>query len=113
MRSNIKMDQLEDPKKIKPHHIAIGFGTVGGGIWTFMDPKDVMVLLGNAWEHEFTKMTLAFTLAAWIHRGWMRKDFNKLVDAVNNLGTALGGRVGKVEDDVSNLKNRMTILEQK
>lgn len=106
--------QLPPPKsKVKPHHVVISLGTMAGGIWGYFEPRDVMALLGNVWEHEFTKMTIAFTLAAWIHRGWMRKDFQKLVDAVNNLGDALGGRVGKVEDDISKLNDRVKNLEQK
>lgn len=99
--------------KLKPHHVAISLGTLGGGLWGLVEPNSLLKIAGNTWESEFTKMTVAFVLAAWVLRRWMRKDFEKLIDAVNNVASTLGNRLGKVEDDVSKLSFRVESLEKK
>lgn len=119
------MGESEDKKqsKIKPHHIGISLGAISSGVWTYFDPETVSRMLRGAWEHEFFRMTAAFTLAAWMHRNWVRKDmgehFSTITAAINNVANKLsddlqahGQRIDKLENSVNGLSQRVDTLEK-
>lgn len=75
-------------------------------------------------EHDVTKWTLAFSIAAWLHSGRVKKEiktqFVGIVDSINNLGVALrndmnsqSDRIINVEQGVNKLTDRVSLLENK
>ncbi len=76
----------------------------------------------SVFQTDIAKMTVAFTLAAHLHRRWVRKDvseqFLKITTAIDNVAatvskdlTAHRERLGKIEDVVLKLDSRVTQLE--
>lgn len=71
---------------------------------------------------DVAKMTIAFTVAAQLHRRWVRKDvtfqFEKVTAAINNVADTVSKgfqahtqRFEKIEASVSGLDNRIKNLE--
>jgi hypothetical protein len=71
---------------------------------------------------DVAKMTLAFTIAAQMHRRWVKKDvteqFGKLEGAINNVARNLSqdfavhnSRLEKIENGLANLDNRIRVVE--
>lgn len=77
-------------------------------------------LLGNdfitAWLVDFihadvAKMTLAFAIAAWFHRGWVKKDmkeqFGLLRESIDHVADAMGKRMDGLDRRVDHLEDKI------
>lgn len=73
---------------------------------------DLIMEYGSALlKHNFTQMSLAFTLAAWLHRGWVKKDikgyFLSLTTSIDNVADKVGGEMTAMKKDIQNLHERI------
>jgi len=72
--------------------------------------------LGELFSYEITKMTIAFTIAARLHRAWVRKDIREQVshvtDAIDRVATVLAADIRDIRSDVGGLGARVTTLEK-
>jgi hypothetical protein len=82
-----------------------------------VDADTVVSFLGDAFKADFTKMTLAFTVAAWLHRSWVKKDiksyFNALTAAIDNVADKVSGEMVSMKKDMLNIATRVEALEKK
>ncbi len=73
---------------------------------------------------DVAKMTIAFTIAAQLHRRWVKKDvaeaFGKLEAAINNVAKTVSQdfaahtkRLESIENGVAGLDSRVKVLEHK
>ncbi len=87
-------------------------------------PEIIIGFLGEMAATEYAKTAGIFALAAWIHSGRVKSEIKAqcgpLTQAVREMGEALrqdlsvlSERTGKVEEGLSNLKNRVIIIETK
>lgn len=64
--------------------------------------------LSEALQAEITRMTIAFMLAARLHRTWVKNDMNeqfgRVTAAIDKVSTALTTRVESVEKRISILE---------
>lgn len=90
----------------------------------WLDLDIIKNLFGDAISSQVTQFTIAFTLAAYIHAGRVKKEikaqFSHLTDVIGELGAALrqdlnthSERIGAVEKNVSQLSDRIENLESK
>ena len=112
------MEQTTPPEpKYSPTKIITAVGAAASGLFGFLEPELVKGLLSDAWQLEVTKMTVAFMLAAWFHRIWVRKDmdiqFSKLTNALNNVATSFTNRLVNIESSMGQLTTRVEALESK
>ncbi len=81
-----------------------------------VDADMVTSLLGDAFKTDFTKMTMAFTVAAWFHRSWVKKDiktyFNALTAAIDNVADKVSGEMVSIKKDILNINSRVEALEK-
>lgn len=89
-----------------------------------LDINAISDFLSSALSHQVTQFTIAFTIAAWIHSGRVRKEIasqmSRATDAINNLSTALRSdlnnhaqRISAVEGTQNLLTNRVDALEKR
>lgn len=89
-----------------------------------IDPEIIIGLLGEAFASDFMRSGAAFALAAWIHSARVRKEIRSqmepLTQSIKDLGAALrqdlavlSERTGKVEEGLTNLKDRVKTIETK
>lgn len=89
----------------------------------FLDPDHIATLFGSALQSQVTQFGIAFSMAAWIHSGRMKKEIanqlSGITAALNKLGEALrqdlkiqSDRIEKVENGVNELKVRVINLEK-
>lgn len=66
-------------------------------------------LLSHAFSHQVTQFGLAFTVAAWLHGGRVKREIRlmggEIGGAFNNLAEAL-------KNDLKNLNERVAVLEK-
>lgn len=100
-------------------HIGFGLGTGSIVALYFNDSELFMKYLNMAMQHQVSQYLLAFSIAAWIHSGRVKKEFHSLTMAINNLGSALrldlstlGNRIGDVERQVQGISSRVETLEK-
>lgn len=90
---------------------------------TYLEPEQVFGLFSAALQSQVTQFGIAFSMAAWIHSGRMKKEIanqlSGITAALNNLGEALrqdlkiqSDRIEKVENGVNELKSRVINLEK-
>lgn len=93
-------------------------------ILAFLEPEHLVELFGSAVSHDATKFGLAFSLAAWIHSGRVRKEIKALgagiVESVDKVAFALKQdlkvqveRMDRIENGIGQLTTRVTTLETK
>jgi hypothetical protein len=60
-------------------------------------------------EGEVSKMTFAFLIAAYLHRGWVKKDmaeqFRLIASSLDNLADALSKRMNEFDERLRKLEN--------
>lgn len=118
------MDNTQDQTtpRHKMKYLAVSTGAAAGGLWSYLNIESIHALLSDAWQLEVVKYTMAFTIAAWLHRNWVRKDmseqFTKVAEAINNVAATLSqdlaaqaNRLVNVEDSVGKLSGRVEALE--
>lgn len=83
----------------------------------FVDPELVKSWAMDTLKTDFAKMTMAFTIAAWLHRGWVKKDiksyFNALTAAIDNVAEKVGTEVSSVKKDIAKITTRVEALEKR
>lgn len=76
-----------------------------------LDPEKLSGLFSEAMQHQIFQFTVAFTIAAWIHSGRVKKEiknqFGSLVTALSGLGEKLENRIEGVEQDVKEIKQKL------
>jgi hypothetical protein len=83
-----------------------------------IDPETLQTFLGEAISSQVAQFGIAFSLAALIHAGRVKKEiasqaagiriaFNNLADALKGDLKVQSERLGKVEDGVSELKDQV------
>lgn len=89
-----------------------------------LNPEALALLFGDTFVKQMTLFSAAFSLAAWIHSGRVKKEIRiqmePLTKAIVDLGAALredlrvlSERTGKVEDGLADLKDRINKIETK
>lgn len=92
------------------------FGAIGTAL-VAVNPEGVLDFLNEALKHQVVSFTVAFSLAAWIHSGRVKKEiknqFESLVTAITGLGEKLENRIENVEEDIKKIKHVIGIGELK
>lgn len=89
-----------------------------------MDIQDVIDFFSQALAHQVTQWTIAFTIAAWVHSGRVKREIKDQMSglslAITDLGQALrqdltsqSERIGKIENGFGTLDNRLKKIETK
>lgn len=88
-----------------------------------LEPENLERILGHALSAQMIRDLAAFGLAALIHSSRVKKEiraqFSHLTEAINSLSSALrqdlanqSERIGRVEKDHKEIKDRLTKIEQ-
>jgi len=93
--------------------LGAAFAGIAALVWNV--PADtILQYASEAFSHQVTQFVFAFSIAAWIHSGRMKKEFKSLTLAVNDLGSALradlgalNSRIGVVEKTVVSITERL------
>jgi len=76
-----------------------------------------VIWLGDMLQSEIIKMTIAFMLAARLHRQWVKKDmteqFGKITSAIDNLADKLTSDIRFHSERIDDLSSRVTTVERK
>lgn len=113
------MNYLKQPRILVLLSIFVFTGCAGVEV---MDPGVLSSLLGQALSHQVTQFTFAFSLAAFIHSGRVKKEireqFSGLVDSIDKVRAALNQdlaaqnqRLAGVEVGMTKLAGRVDQLE--
>lgn len=89
-----------------------------------MDLDQILSVISPAMQSEAMKFGIAFTFAAWLHSGRVKKEikasFSGLSQAITELGAALredlnnhSNRIAKVEEGLNDIKERVNTMEGK
>lgn len=80
-----------------------------------LDPDLLMHFGERVLSHNFTQMTIAFTLAAFIHSAKMKKEinlaFSGLTDAINNVANKVTAEMTNIKTEIHNLTDRVDKIE--
>ncbi len=87
-----------------------------------IDLSGIGNLLNAALAHQVTQFGIAFSIAAWIHSGRLKKEIKNqmgdVVAAVDNVASVLrqdlieqGSRIGNIESGLGKLSSRVDYLE--
>lgn len=67
--------------------------------------------LSKVFEGEVAKNTIAFLIAAYLHRGWVKKDmaehFKKLTESIEHVAKAMSSRMDGIDRRVETLETRV------
>jgi hypothetical protein len=91
-------------------------------LFSLLDFTGSMDWVTDIFRTDIAKMTIAFTIAAHLHRRWVKKDvseqFAKIVDAIDGVSATVSkdlaitsSRIGNVEDAVKNFDSRLGKVE--
>ncbi len=85
---------------------SLGIGSIFALLYG-IDPIKFTEYLSLAMQQEISRLMIAFSVAAWIHSGRVKKEFKGVTEAINSLGSALrldlsalSSRVGDLEKTV-------------
>lgn len=82
--------------------------------WLTQD--SVMAFLGDALSKQITQFTVAFSLAAWLHAGRVKKEikaqFEALISVIKQDLNLQAERLGKLEGRMSKIENQQKQGEQ-
>lgn len=81
-----------------------------------LDPEMLYAFGERFFSHQLTQMTMAFTMAAFIHSIRVKKEiklaFTSLTDSITAVGVTIGNEVNGVKREVSNLNTRVAEVEK-
>lgn len=82
----------------------------------FLDPEMVRDWAQGALSHQFTQMTIAFTVANWLHSGRLKKEikaaFLSLTDSIDNVASKVTNEMSGIQTQIKVLNERVVHLEQ-
>lgn len=82
-----------------------------------VSPDVVMPLVGQIMQQQVTQFGIAFSLAAWIHSGRVKKEIasqlNGIRTAVNDLAAALRQDLVAQSERISKIETRVSRIESK
>jgi hypothetical protein len=87
------------------------------------DPEAFQGVLGEALSNQVSQFTMAFTIAAWVHSGRVKKEIRTqvggIISSIDSVAQTLkqdlaaqGKRLDGVENTVKTLANRVEGLEK-
>lgn len=101
-------------EKLSKKKLGLGLGAGTLAVLFGLDPDKFLTYFSVAIQHQITINLIAFSVAAWIHSGRVKKEFTSVTGAINNLGDALradlkslGNRLGTVEGEVVKIKTKL------
>lgn len=110
---------------VKKHaKTAAKVGLAGAGAyWALVNPETVSALFGSAIQEKAIQFGAAFTFAAWIHSGRVKKEISSLgagiITSVNAVADALkqdlqkqSERMDKIDNGFVKLTSRVEALEK-
>jgi hypothetical protein len=63
-------------------------------------------------ESDVSRMTTAFLIAAYLHRGWVKKDmseqFSKLTEAIEHVAVVMSKRMDGLDERVVRLEDKIS-----
>lgn len=88
-----------------------------------VNPDGLTDLLSEAFSHQITQFSIAFSIAAWIHSGRVKKEirnqFENIVGSIDNVASALkqdlaaqGARIISVENGLNQISMRVDAIEK-
>ena len=91
-------------------------------LFSMLDLTGSMDWVTDIFRTDIAKMTIAFTIAAHLHRRWVKKDvseqFAKIESAINNVAATVSkdlaahqARLDSVQEVVVRIDSRVKILE--
>ncbi len=99
-----------DDKK-KKVGLSIGFGSIIAILYS-IDPVTFSEYLNLALQQEISRTLIAFSVAAWIHSGRVKKEFKSVTEAINNLGSALRLDLSALSERVGDLEKTVNGKDQ-
>lgn len=76
----------------------------------------IFAWLGELFQSEVSKMTLAFMVAARLHRSWVKKDmteqFSQITQAINNVADTVSRDIALHSKRLDDLSVRVENLEK-
>lgn len=80
-----------------------------------ISPEIVTSLLGQALQYQVTQFGIAFSLAAWIHAGRVKKEINSqagvMIAAMQDIASALRQDLAAQQENLGILGNRVDRIE--
>ena len=67
--------------------------------------------LGTGLQSEYIKTTACFTVAAWLHRRWVKQDIAGMTSAINNVADKLTAGFESHSKKIDDLTARVENLE--
>ncbi len=82
-----------------------------------MSPESIIAMFGEALNHQVTQFGIAFTMAAWIHSGRVKKEIKAqgviLVASIDGLALALRTEISQQNDRITEHAKRIDGLSEK
>lgn len=75
-----------------------------------MDLDTIQIFLSAALTHQVTQFTFAFSIAAWIHSGRMKKEIASQVIGIKN---SIDGVTMALKDEILNQSSRIGYIEKR
>lgn len=104
--------------------LGVGLLTTSGvALFYGLDPEYFLKFFGAALNNQIAQAGIAFTFAAWIHSGRVKKEissqFTYVTEAINNVATALrqdlaahAVQISEIKDGFIELNIRVEYLEK-
>lgn len=93
--------------KAKKVGVGIGISSVVAVLYG-LDPVKFSEYFSLAIQQEISRLLIAFTVAAWIHSGRVKKEFKGVTEAINGLGSALRQDLTALSERVGDLERKVT-----
>lgn len=83
----------------------------------WLSAENIGTLLGTALGHQVTQFGIAFSIAAWLHAGRVKKEIRSqmesMIEAVDKVAKVLKEDLAGQASKLSELTTRVTTLETK
>lgn len=104
------MTLVKDDKR-KQIGLSLGAGSLLGFFYG-LDPVGFVSFFSEAFHHQVVQATIAFTIAAVIHRRGMKKDMAGVTGAIQSLGDALRDELKEMRSEIIKTNTRVEALEK-
>lgn len=80
-------------------------------IFQGLDTDTVTVWAEKFFGHQFTQMTLAFTVANWLNSRKVKQLFASLVESIDNVAATVTNELSGIKNEIHTIKVRVDKLE--